>query len=215
MYFGCWEWFYFTVDIPDIFIQVDKSLQPNLKMLGAKVHLSIDFGEIMNLELNREKKQRGFTQSKFWPPSTEFLFTETENLWIQAWCSKYVGLFMWAQFRTAQLGPWILIKQSLLSPSISLPTLIQIDMASNVSQQKEQGNGHELLWGSLSWHLNRAKTLMQALTMQVRMCGCTRQPVVGSLHHWHSLHPLPPITTTPLQKPAAHQIWKVLSLLPN
>lgn len=61
MYFECWKLFYFTVDIPDIFLQVDKSLQPDLKVLGAKVNFSIDFGGIGNLEVNREKKEHRFT----------------------------------------------------------------------------------------------------------------------------------------------------------
>lgn len=157
MYFRCWDWFYFTVDTPDIFLQVDKSLQPDLKMLGVKGHLSIGFGGTGHLEVNRVNKQHGFMKSKSWSANTEFLFIEIENLWIQVWHSKYVGLSMWAQFRTAQLGPWILIKQSLLSPGVLLPTLIQIDVVSNISQQKELRNGNELIWGSLRWHLNWAR----------------------------------------------------------
>lgn len=56
MYFRCWDQFYFTVGIPDIFLQVDKFLQPDLKMLGAKGHLSIGFSGIGHLEVNRANK---------------------------------------------------------------------------------------------------------------------------------------------------------------
>lgn len=157
MYFRCWDWFYFTVDIPDIFLQVEKSLQPNLKTLGAKGHLSTGFGGIRDLEVKRASKPQGFTKSKSWLANIEFLFIEIENLWIKVWRSKHAGFSMWAQFRTAQLGPRILIKQSLLSPGVLLPTLIQSDVVSNVSQQKELRNGNELIWGSLWWHLNRAR----------------------------------------------------------
>lgn len=45
----------------------------------------------------------------------------------------------------AQLGPWILIKQSLLSPGDLLSTLIQIDVILNVSQQKELRNGDKVI----------------------------------------------------------------------
>lgn len=157
MYFRFWDQFYFTVDIPDIFLQVGKSLQLNLKTWGAKGHLPIGFGGIRHLMVNRANKQRGFTKSKSRSADIEFLFTEIEKSQIKVWCSKYVGLSMWAQFRTAQLGPWILIKQSLLSPGILLPTLIQIDVVSNVSQQKQLRNGNELIWRSLWWHLNKAR----------------------------------------------------------
>lgn len=85
------------------------------------------------------------------------------------------------------MGPWILIKQSLLSPGVLLPTLIQIDVVSNVSQQKELRNGNELIWGTLWWHLNSTRPPRKPQPLQMRMCGCTWQPVMGLPHQRYSV----------------------------
>lgn len=50
----------------------------------------------------------------------------------------------------------------------------------------------------------QGRTLTQALTTQVRMCGCTWQPVMCLLHQWHSLHPLPYITCPSLIRNPLH-----------